>query len=1003
MGDLPDAPLTVHAFRGQERLNGLYELTIDVTTEAEDVALEERAPGSPARLEIRHGDRRRVFHGIIAAARADGYRRTQGTRAAQYQLKLAPRAWLLGLRRNSRVFQNVRVDEVVRAILRQYMIPSRWQLDARYPAREYCTQYEETDLDFILRLTAEHGIGFHFEQRACDPDAPLGFGAQAIFDYARSLASGALGGEAERAALGVLGAAVDAGRGAALGALGAAVDAGRGAALGALGGVGDAGRGAALGALGGAAAGWLESAALPWPCEVMVFTDSAAAYPPLTLGDAPEPETSVFHFFRDGLPRPPEGLPRPPEGFPRPPEGRAGAVLHMRPDAGALQWPGEDSVLAFARDREVTTRSAAFRAYDPRRPHVVLGAAKDAREVDLLAGAAGALGDLARAGVEALQQPDVAGALGGLARAGAEALQRQPGAAGALGGLAQQGLEAARRVGLEIGEGLGGVERPGEIYEHHSGFLFPDWQYERDEPDRILRSARRGRDAASGESVCHWLAPGHRFELEDHEIARLNRGWVPIAVVHEGWAATSPGHTGRTYTNRFECVPADVPYPPERPRRRSVQVCLTATVVGGGATGIHTDPGAHIRVRFHWDRERRVVGHDSCWVRVMQPWAGVGWGTQFIPRVGMEVVVTFEGGDPDKPLVLGCVYNGTSPPPFPLPEHATRSGIRTQSTPGSGGANELWFEDAAGQERVYVHAQKDLEIAVRNDRIANVDRDEIMTVARDQRLRVDGEVHAHVRRSRETRVDEDDRLHVEGNRSSQTQGNASEHIAQDRSVHVGGRSREELAGQRELLAKSDVIERIEGSFVRVVGKGEAKRSHVTHVEGKLHTSSSETIELEAEQGIVLRCGKSEIRMTAKSIEVRSPEIVLQGNGARVRLVKGELLVQADSKIQKISDRILLKSSGAGLGLSSEVAVEGSRILLNSPQNASDTVEESRVEPTIIELRDESGQPIPNHPFRVVLEDGSELAGVLDEDGRAVLELEGGGEVYFPGLADVRQE
>ncbi|MGK3998650.1 type VI secretion system tip protein TssI/VgrG [Sorangium sp. So ce1024] len=982
VGDLPDAPLTVHAFRGQERLNGLYELTIDVTTEAEDVALEERAPGSPARLEIRHGDRRRAFHGIIAAARADGYRRTQTTRAAQYQVKLAPRAWLLGLRRNSRVFQNVRVDEVVRAILRQYMIPSRWQLEGRYPAREYCTQYEETDLEFILRLTAEHGIGFHFEQRAGDPDAPLGFGAQAIFEHARSLA---LGDGAEGAALGALG-------GAALGALGAAVDAGRGAAMGALGAAVDAGRGAALGALGGAAAGWLEGAALSWPCEVMVFTDSAAWYPPLALGDAPAPEMPVSHF-RDGLPRPPEGLPRPPEGLPRPPGGRAGAVLHMRPDAGALQWPGEDTVLAFARGREVTTRSAAFRSYDPRRPHVLLGATRDAREGALLAGAAGALGDLARAGV--------AGALGDVAQVGAAALQ-QPDVAGALGGLVEQGIEAARRGGLEIGEGLGGVERPGEIYEHHSSFLFPDWHYERGEPDRILRSARRGRDVASGESVCHWLAPGHRFELEDHEIARLNRGWVPIAVVHEGWAPTSPGHAGRTYTNRFECVPADVHYPPERPPRRSVQVCLTATVVGGGATGIHTDPGAHIRVRFHWDRERRAASHDSCWVRVMQPWAGVGWGTQFIPRVGMEVVVTFEGGDPDKPLVLGCVYNGTSPPPFPLPQHATRSGIRTQSTPGAGGANELWFEDAAGQERVYVHAQKDLEIAVRNDRIARVDRDELMTVARDQRLRVDGEAHAHVRRSRETRVDEDDHLHVEGNRSSQTQGNASESVAQDRSVHVGGRSRVELAGQHDLLAKSDVIERMVGNFVRVVGQAEAKRSHITHVEGKLH-SSSDTVEIEAEQGIVLRCGKSEIRMTAGKIQVSSPEIVLQGDRSRIRLMEGELRAQADSKIQAVSDQILLKSSGAGIGLSSEAAVEGSRILLNSPQSASDTVEESRVEPTVIELRDEDGQPIPNQPFRVVLEDGSEVAGVLDEDGRAVLELEGGGEVYFPGLTDVRQE
>src|SRR5262249_39025879 len=129
----------------------------------------------------------------------------------------------------------------------------------------------------------------------------------------------------------------------------------------------------------------------------------------------------------------------------------------------------------------------------------------------------------------------------------------------------------------------------------------------------------------------------------------------------------------------------------------------------------------------------------SCWIRTMHPWGGAGWGVQHIPRVGMEVVVVFEGGDPDKPLVLGCVYNGTHPPPFALPADRTRSGIRTQSSPGGGGNNELSFEDRRGQEQVYLHAQRDLDEVVEHDHTLEVRADERIRVARNQTSYVDGD------------------------------------------------------------------------------------------------------------------------------------------------------------------------------------------------------------------------------------------------------------------------
>ncbi len=944
VGPWPEGALVVHAFHGRERLNGLYELTVDVSTELED-ALEESVPGQPARFEILSGNGRRTFHGIIVAARADGHRRAAGARRSQYRMRLVPRAWLLGLRRTSRIFQHMRVDRVVRAVLGSHHIPSRWSLQGKHPVREYCTQFEETDLEFVLRLTAESGIAFYFEQHAPDPAAGLGAGVDALFQQARGLVDDAAG--------------------------------------------------AALGAIGGAAQtvveGVLAGLDAEVPSEVMVFTDDASRYAPLTLGVSPF--LSSLDRGVSSLPVPPgvpvSGMPAAIPGsseqtLPRRAVVAGAAVLHMRPESDALHLPGADTVLAFARGREVSARAAEYREYDPRRPRVPLGAREEVGPEDLIEGAArgalDAVADLARRGLASPARPDAAfEAVGEPARSGV----------GALGQSAREAMDAIREP-----------DRPLEIYEHHGGHSFPDWDHALGEPGRILRSARRNRDVAAGESVCPWLAAGHVFQLEDHDVSRLNRAWVPVAVEHEGRAASSADGSTRTYSNRFECVPAEVTYVPERPRRRSVQVCLTATVVGSGATGVETDPGGHVRVRFHWDRERRAAGYDSCWIRVMQPWAGVGWGFQFIPRVGMEVVVTFEGGDPDKPLVLGCVYNGTSPPPFPLPQHGTRSGLRTQSTPGSGGANELWFEDAAGRERVHVRAERDLELSVQNDRIAHVQRDDLVTVVRERHLRVGGELRVDAAAGREVRVARDDRLHVDGNRTSRTTGSASDHVTGDRRLRVEGSCVTEIEGPAELAAKSNVVERIRGSFVRLVGAADAKRSHVTHVEGDLRASSSELVELAAEREIVLRCGDSSIRLGPQRIVVSSPELVLEGDGARIRLMQSELRAQAESKIQAVADDVVLKASGAALGLSSEAAVEGARILLNSPQQATDSVEPSSALPTVVELVDDEGRPIPDQPYRIVLDSGSELCGTLDEEGRAVLDLEGGGEIHFPGLRDV---
>jgi uncharacterized protein involved in type VI secretion and phage assembly len=130
----------------------------------------------------------------------------------------------------------------------------------------------------------------------------------------------------------------------------------------------------------------------------------------------------------------------------------------------------------------------------------------------------------------------------------------------------------------------------------------------------------------------------------------------------------------------------------------------TATVVGPDGEEVHPDEHGRVKVQFHWDRSEPFDETSSCWVRVSQLWAGNGWGAMFIPRIGHEVLVDFIEGDPDRPVVTGRLYTGNNKPPYPLPAEKTKSTIKSESSLGGGGFNELRFEDLKGREEIFLHA-----------------------------------------------------------------------------------------------------------------------------------------------------------------------------------------------------------------------------------------------------------------------------------------------------------
>ncbi|MFQ6554306.1 type VI secretion system Vgr family protein [Aestuariibius insulae] len=248
--------------------------------------------------------------------------------------------------------------------------------------------------------------------------------------------------------------------------------------------------------------------------------------------------------------------------------------------------------------------------------------------------------------------------------------------------------------------------------------------------------AERGqapRHRATGDVVS--LGAGWRVTLEGDEVlGATGRTFVCLKAEHrfraQAYGSGSSGTDETPYEGSYVLMPDDTPYRPERRRvGPRVQGPETAVVVGEGE--IDCDEHGRILCRFHWDD----TGANTMRVRVSQTWASKGWGGMVIPRIGMEVIVEHLRGDPDKPIVTGCVYNGKNESPYPLPEHKTKSVFRSDSHQ-SKGFNELAFEDATGAENISMHAQKDQTLKVLNNRMKRVDNDQVESVGQNKSIEV---------------------------------------------------------------------------------------------------------------------------------------------------------------------------------------------------------------------------------------------------------------------------
>jgi type VI secretion system secreted protein VgrG len=483
-----------------------------------------------------------------------------------------------------------------------------------------------------------------------------------------------------------------------------------------------------------------------------------------------------------------------------------------------------------------------------------------------------------------------------------------------------------------------------EIYDHHGEYEETDVSPAHAAVQLEQHTARAA--THSGESACRRLSPGAVFSLSDHPIERANGRHVVTRVQHKGVSPHMGGHV--SYESRFSTAAPEIPVRPPRPPRQIRQVMETAIVVGPEGQEIFTDAYGRVKVRFHWDREEHGDQLDSCFLRVAQAWAGASWGFQFIPRVGMEVVVTFLGGDPDRPLITGCVYNALNPPSHLLPVDAARSGIRTRTLPGGEGFNELAFDDKRGAEQVYLRAQRNLDEVVLVDHTTHVGKDQSTVVEGDQSTVVSG-----------TRS-----VQVDGTQTVSARGSAALSVGGEHSISVGGDERHEVKGNRlesvsgvsTAQLKSDALTlvvgdhalRVEGDSSTQIGNIEKHSSGEVYAYGDYDISAGRTVRLRAITSIILESGDNKIIVSPEGITLQAGTISIKAGETATMSGKGPTLTLGDDA-EIAAKTVSILSSGASIVLKDDAKVHSDKITLESKQGVLAMEDEAKLSAKAVKL------------------------------------------------------
>jgi type VI secretion system secreted protein VgrG len=447
------------------------------------------------------------------------------------------------------------------------------------------------------------------------------------------------------------------------------------------------------------------------------------------------------------------------------------------------------------------------------------------------------------------------------------------------------------------------------------------------------------RTTAEGESGVARLAPGYLFTLSDHTRDAENQQYLVTAVLHRGTQPQmreSGGGAGDapSYRNTFEAAPATVPFRPERVTPRpTVKGAQTAIVTGPAGEEIYTDEHGRVKVHFHWDRTGTKDDKSSCWIRVSQLWAGAGWGAVWMPRIGHEVVVDFLEGDPDRPIIVGRVYHGTNVPPYPLPAERTKSTVKSDSSKGGGGFNELRFEDKKGSEEIFLHGQRDWTIDILHDKNQTIGNDETLFVGHDRKKKVDHDQSETIGNDKSISVGAShgetiattQKISVGGDATYTVGAKLTESVASDKGVTVGGDLSEVVSGSVTLSVSGKKTESISETLTESVSKDVSSTiggAHTQRVDKGMSVKVGEDLNVSVGSNQNVGVGKQyELTVGNGKVTVTSDgAILIEGTGITIKgsdtinLKSGSVKVESDGAVE-------VKAGGA-------VTIKGSSIAMN---------------------------------------------------------------------------
>jgi type VI secretion system secreted protein VgrG len=934
IGALMQHELEVISFEGREALNTPFTYDVVFASSLPVAALQAAIFGFPACLSIQVADHDpRVIQGIAIAFEAIGAADADmKTSTRRYSTRIVPRLWLLNHNRKYRVFQDKSAIEIALSVLKDAGITPdiRLQKD-KYPPIPFTYQRGETDLEFLHHVLAVAGVFYYFHH-ASSFLVELIPGAAEV-----SAVVGGLGG--------IVGGAADLSVGGSVGAGGVGLGASVAGGLG----------GGVAGAIGGFAGAVTAAASVPGMSTTMVLSDRSRHTHPLEDGSMGELGSEVAAAGVGAL------------------GGTLGAVAEVVGDVVSAVTQSHGDAIAFDGDGEASTASErifSFRVRTEVRPKLVTMQEWSLPEAKL-----------AKASEKSV----------------AVALDLEGGISGAISFTTHSGLAASLTSAvtgkLEV-DAIPIATKDLAVVEYQRDAALLARRPTDPFADNALSQLRADRVVARGDSDSRRLAPGYRFRLAQHPIGYVNTAYVVTGVVSTAYAPDHlPPGTPHLFRAVFDCVPASIdPLPPKPPPRPPLGL-EAAIVVGPTWNDVHCDAYGRIQIKFRWAEggdgaapgATRLPGEEAgtCWVYWLERWAGNGYGTMTVPRVGSEVLVDFLQSEGGRPIAIGQVYSAANAAPFGLPSGATRVGIRSEAILPATGYSELAIEDSEKGQGVNLRAQGRYDITVIGDQTCTIDANSTLTVS--------GNLNESVNGARNERI----------------YAGASSHIGHDSIVRVGGAHRLEVIGNHQVVARGNEVHTTGGTFDArfgdaatytyaadakcVVGHPDRRANQFTFVYGDSKSHITKKLTLESDTSIVLRSGETVLEITPDGIIIGGKTVSIAA-ASTFTMTSPNAQLALDDNLTATGKTVKVSGAGASLSLNGTAKLVGSSVSLGSGSGASASSaakpgNSDQPKQVFIRMRImRNGDVGKNVAYALRLDNGVELTGSTDGDGKLCQEV-----------------